>query len=261
MVKTRLIPVLLLRDGQLVRAQEFHDYRVIGNPLFEVERYNQWNVDELIYLDISRGRHYGSSRSDQKGNMIADTMDLLGQVSKRCFMPLTWGGNVSSVEQMRKCFALGADKISINTAAYERPELISEAATSFGNQAVVVSIDVLAKGGTDEVCIDGGRKQTGRDAVSWAVEAETRGAGEILLTSIERDGTGKGYNTGLIQRVADAVRIPVIACGGAGDYFHYVDAVTAGASAVAAANIFHFRELSDMHGTKAMSRAGLNVRI
>jgi cyclase len=261
MVKVRLIPILLLQNGLLVRAQEFNEYKLIGNPIHEVQRFSEWNVDELIYLDITRDGGYAEGRKDQARDELMDPMSILRSVSTCCFMPLTWGGRIRTIEDMSTRFSNGADKITINTEAYLNPDLITQGANRYGSQAIVVSIDCKRdETGGLEVMIQGGSRSTGEDPADWAKRAADLGAGEILLTSIDRDGTGRGYDLDLINYVSQKVRIPVIACGGAGDYKHYVQAVEAGASAVAAANLFHFKELSDRWGKKIMSKAGIDVR-
>lgn len=177
-------------------------------------------------------------------------------------MPLTWGGKIRTIEDMGARLQRGADKIVINSEAVRRPELITEGAATFGSQAIVVSIDVAHDAdGSPIVHIDGGRTSAGLDAVAWAKEAEARGAGEILLQSIERDGQGQGYDTDLIQAVASATSIPVVACSGVGRYEDYVEGVKAGAAAVAAANIWHFKEMSDRGGKRALGKAGIPVRL
>lgn len=261
MLRTRLIPVLLLQNGLLVRSEEFTTHQAIGNPIFEARRFNEWNVDELIYLDISRDDAYDLGRDDHKTRDLTDPIQILEAVSEHCFMPLTWGGRITSVEQMRRCFASGADKIAINSHAFREPGLIREGARLFGSQAIVVGIDVLRKpDGSLEVMIDGGATATGLTPDKWAREVIALGAGEILLQSIDRDGTARGYDVDLIQQVAPLSPIPVIALGGVGRYEHYVSAVRAGAAAVAAANIFHFKELSDRNGKRALAKAGVCVR-
>jgi imidazole glycerol-phosphate synthase subunit HisF len=178
MLKKRLIPVLLLQNGVLVRSELFRIHQVIGNPIHEVERFNEWNVDELIYLDISREDHYDLRRNDIAVQGLSDPLGILEAVSRTCFMPLTFGGRIKTVEDMRARFKRGADKITINSEAVRRPELITEAARLFGSQAVVLSIDVLRdKDGRTEVKIDGGRTPTGLAPAVWATEAERRGAG------------------------------------------------------------------------------------
>jgi cyclase len=262
MLKKRLIPVLLLQNGLLVRSELFKIHQIIGNPLYEVQRFNEWNVDELIYLDITRDGDYDLGRDDHKVKGLSDPLGILDAVAKTCFMPLTWGGRIRSVDDMRERFSRGADKITINTVAFRTPELITQAAQMFGNQAVVVSIDALKHAdGRYEVFVEGGRVATGRTPADWAREAESRGAGEILLQSIDRDGIGQGYDVDLIGEVASAVSIPVIACSGVGRFEDYAAGIEAGASAVAAANIWHFKELTDRQGKRALARAGVDVRI
>ncbi len=262
MLKTRLIPVLLLQNGLLVRSEEFSIHQVIGNPIYEVQRFNEWNVDELIYLDITRDDNYDVRRDDHKVKNLGDSLDILEAVSKTCFMPLTWGGRIRDVDDMRRIINGGADKVAVNSQAVRTPELITQGAELFGSQAIVVSVDARRHNdGRHEVFIDGGRTATGLDPAGWAREAEKRGAGEILVQSLDRDGTGRGYDLDLIRAVAEATTIPVIACSGIGRYEQYKEGVAAGAAAVAAANIWHFKELSDRNGKRALARSGVNVRL
>ena len=256
MLKNRLIPVLLLKDGKLVRSEGFATHQIIGDPYHEVQRFNEWNVDEIIYLDISRGGSYDLGRSDTRAAELADPLEILEEVSRTCFMPLCWGGRIRNLADIRARISRGADKVALCTAAHRTPELISEAAAVFGSQAIVVCIDV--KGG--KVWVDGGTTATGRDPVTFARDVTARGAGEILLQSIDRDGAGDGYDLDLIAAVAGAVRVPVIALGGIGRYEQYAAGVAAAAAAVAAANIWHFKELSDRGGKRALARAGVAVR-
>ena len=245
-----------------MRSELFKIHQIIGTPIYEVQRFNEWNVDELIYLDITRDDHYDLRRDDHKIKGLSDPMMILDAVSKTCFMPLTWGGRIRSVEDMRTRISRGADKITLNSAAVRNSSLITEGAKVLGSQAIVVSIDALRHpDGKTEVFIDGGRTSTGLVPEVWAREAEDRGAGEILIQSIDRDGTGRGYDLDLVHAVAAATTIPVIACSGVGRYEHYVDGIRAGASAVAAANIWHFKELSDRGGKRALARAGIQVRM
>lgn len=261
MLRHRLIPVLLLKNGLLVRSELFEIHQIIGNPLYEVQRFNEWNVDELIYLDMTREGDYDLRRDDHKTKGLSEPLQILEEVSKTCFMPLTWGGRIRSVEDMRARISRGADKITLNTGAVERSSLITEGAQVFGSQAMVLSVDVRTHAdGRREVFTHGGRQSTGLEPVAWAVEAEKRGAGEVLLQSINRDGTGEGYDLDLIRAVAAAVTIPVIACSGVGRFEDYAPGIKAGASAVAAANIWHFKELTDRQGKRAMAQAGIHVR-
>lgn len=262
-LKHRLIPVLLLQNGQLVRSEVFRVHQVIGNPVNEVRRFNEWNVDELIYLDITRDDDNGQvARGDHKVVTPAEPLEILDLVSESCFMPLTWGGRIRTVDHMRERFARGADKIAINTAAVREPELITAGARLFGSQAIVVSIDVApGSAGERTVWIDGATVDASLDAVTWAVEAERLGAGELLLQTVARDGAGTGYDIELITAIANATSIPVIACSGVGTFEDYPRGIQAGAAAVAAANIWHFKELADRHGKRALERAGVEVRL
>jgi cyclase len=262
MLKHRLIPVLLLKNGLLVRSELFKVHQIIGNPIHEVERFNEWKVDELIYLDISRTSNYDLRREDVRVRGLSGPLDILDAVSLTCFMPLTWGGRIRTLDDMRERLRRGADKIAINTAAIEDPSFVTRAAEEFGSQAIVVSIDaVRTDDGGYDVRTHGGSSSAGRDPAEWASEAAAHGAGEILLQAIHRDGTGEGYDVELIGRVARAVRCPVVACGGAGTFEDYAVAVKAGASAVAAANLWHFKELADRAGKRAMAKANISVRL
>lgn len=261
MIKTRVIPVLLLKDGLLVRSEGFFDHSVIGDPFFEVARFNEWNVDELIYLNITGKKNLSIGRSDHKHESMVNDQALLKEVSKTCFMPLIWGGGISSVSEVRETLRNGADKVSINSAAIDNPSLIREASGKFGSQAVVVSIDSKCnEDGQYEVYRNGGREKTGMLVQDWAKEMEYLGAGEILLQSIDNDGKGGGYDIELIKSVASNVNIPVIACGGVGSFEHYADGIEAGATAVAAANIWHFKEMADRHAKRALKAANIEVR-
>lgn len=256
MIKTRLIPCLLLKNGLLVRSEKFGHHQVIGNPVAEVERFNGWNVDELIYLDISDGNGYDLRRDDMKQKNAGDFLSILRDVSAKCFMPLTVGGGIRTLEDIHERIRNGADKVVINTKALDDPQFITKASEIWGRQAIVVAID--HKDG--HVWKDHGREDTGRAPEWWAQMAALMGAGEIFLTSIDREGTAEGYDLDTIKRVSDAVTVPVIANGGAGEYEHFASAIKAGASAVAAANIFHFKELSDRNAKRAMRKADIQVR-
>jgi imidazole glycerol-phosphate synthase subunit HisF len=262
MLQTRLIPILLLKNGQLVRSETFSIHQIIGDPIHEAKRFNEWNVDELIYLDITKGEYNVQRRADHKSQGMEDPLAILDAVSKTCFMPLTWGGRIRTFEDAAERFTRGADKITLNQVLFDAPELISKIALRYGSQAVVASIDATGNAAEGyRVCTKGKDKIHEFSPVQWAKNLEDMGAGEILLQSVERDGTGMGYDTELIHLVSRAVKIPVIACSGVGTYEDYAKGIEAGASAVAAANIWHFKELSDKNGKRAMKRAGLNVRL
>ncbi len=261
MLKVRLIPVLLLKNGQLVRSEDFSFHQIIGDPIYEVKRFNEWNVDELIYIDITQGDYDFVRRTDHKTKGLEDPLDILDEVSKTCFVPLTWGGRIRNFDDAAIRFRRGADKITLNSILFETPELAGQLERRFGAQAVVASIDALRHDSGDyEVFTHGRTAATGKNPVEWARAVEQMGAGEILLQCINRDGKGTGYDLDLIANVCAAVDIPVIACSGVGTYEHYAKAVEAGASAVAAANIWHFKELSDRNGKRALQRAKVNIR-
>lgn len=264
MLKHRLIPVLFLKDGFLVRSESFRIHQNLGNPVAQVERYNAWDVDELIYIDISEADSYSSKRTDMGGMTTepADVRELVSVVASRCFMPLTFGGRIRSLEEVRARLSLGADKITLNTIAVDDPDFVTAAARRFGSQAIVVSIDVKRHGdGRYEVFTERGRRATGWTPEAWAQEIERRGAGEILLNSIDRDGKAEGYDLDLVRTVVQATGIPIIACGGAGGYSDFGKVITeTGAAAAAAGNIFHFKELAYPMAKKQLKKGGLNFR-
>lgn len=249
-MKVRVIPTLLWKQFGLVKGIAFDSWRRVGPVLPAIKVYNQREVDELLLVDIV------AHKSDEDPDF--ESIEEFGQ---DCFVPLTVGGGITRIEQVQRLLRAGADKVAVNTAAYERPELVSEIAKRHGTQCVVASIDAKTeKGGW--VCFShAGRCVTGREVVAWARELEDRGAGEILITSIDFDGTMQGYDLKLIETVATAVNIPVIASGGAGTYQHMIDAVKqAGASAVAAASIFHFTEQTPAGAKSALADAGIPIR-
>lgn len=251
MLKVRVIPTLLWKQFGLVKGTGFDSWRRVGPVLPAIKVYNQREVDELVLVDIV------AHQSDDDPDF--ESIDEFGQ---DCFVPLTVGGGITRIEQVQRLLRAGADKVSVNTAAYARPELVTEIAKRHGVQSVVASIDVRAQDGGWSCFSHAGRQPTGREVTAWARELEDRGAGEILITSIERDGTMQGYDLALIEAVVRSVGIPVIASGGAGNYQHMVDAVIqAGASAVAAASIFHFTELTPAGAKAALLAAGVPVRL
>lgn len=250
MLKARVIPTLLWKQFGLVKGVSFDSWRRVGPVLPAVKVYNQREVDELVLVDIVA--HLGDDDPD---------FESIGEFGQDCFVPLTVGGAITRIDQVQRLLRAGADKVAINTAAYARPELVSEIANRHGTQCVVASIDVREQEGGWACFSHAGKQATGREVVAWARELEDRGAGEILITSIERDGTMLGYDLALIESLVRAVNIPVIASGGAGNYQHMIDAVKkAGASAVAAASIFHFTEQTPAEAKKAMANAGIPVR-
>jgi cyclase len=252
MLKVRVIPCLDVKDGRVVKGVNFVALRDAGDPVEQARAYDAAGADELMFLDITAS-HEGRGAILE---VIARTADV-------CFMPVSVGGGVRTVENARALLRAGADKVSINTAAVEDPDLISRMADAFGSQCVVVAVDAKARGdGGWNIFTYGGRNDTGIDAVVFAERAVAKGAGEILLTSMDRDGAKTGYDIGLLRAVTGAVGVPVIASGGAGNVDHLVEAVTEGhADAVLAASIFHFGEVSIARAKQAMAEAGVPVRL
>jgi cyclase len=256
MLAKRIIPCLDVDNGRVVKGVQFLNIRDAGDPVEIAKRYDEQGADEITFLDIT-------ASSDNRATMVHVVEQVAGQV----FIPLTVGGGIRTVEDIRRMLNAGADKVSINTAAVARPEFVKEAAEKFGSQCIVVAIDakrVSAEGETPrwEVFTHGGRKSTGLDAVEWAKKMVAYGAGEILLTSMDRDGTKIGFDLAITRAISDAVSVPVIASGGVGNLRHLAEGVTAGgADAVLAASIFHFGEYTIEQAKRAMAEAGVEVRL
>ena len=252
MLTKRVIPCLDVQDGRVVKGVNFVDLVDAGDPVEQAKIYDKAGADELTFLDIT-------ASSDNRDIIY----DVVSDTAEHCFMPLTVGGGVRVVEDVRKLLLAGADKVSINTAAVNRPEFVGEAALKFGNQCIVVAIDAKRNGhGGFEVFTHGGRNPTGIEVIGWAQRMVELGAGEILLTSMDRDGTKSGFDVELTRAVADAVSVPVIASGGVGTLDHMVQGIESGhADAVLAASIFHFGEYSITEAKQAMRAAGLPVRL
>jgi cyclase len=251
MLKVRVIPCLDVRDGRVVKGVNFVDLRDAGDPVEAARAYDAAGADELCFLDISASR-------EARGTLL----DLARRTAEQCFMPLTVGGGVRTPEDVRALLLAGADKVSFNTAAVADPDVVARSAEKFGNQCIVVAIDAKATApGRWEIFTHGGSRATGIDAVGFARDMAAHGAGEILLTSMDRDGTKVGYDLALTRAVADAVGVPVIASGGVGTLAHLVDGVREGhASAVLAASIFHFGQHTIAEAKAAMAAAGIPVR-
>ena len=252
MLKARVIPCLDVKDGRVVKGVNFVDLIDAGDPVEQARLYDAQGADELCFLDIT-------ASSDNRETIY----DVVRRTAEQCFMPLTVGGGVRTVDDVRKLLLAGADKVSINTAAVTNPEFVREAAQKFGNQCIVVAIDAKQTGPDKfEIFTHGGREPTGIDAVAWAKKMADFGAGEILLTSMDRDGTRSGFNIELTRAIADAVRIPVIASGGVGTLAHLAEGIRDGhATAVLAASIFHFGEHTIQEAKEAMADAGIPVRL
>lgn len=250
-VRVRVIPCLDVANGRVVKGVNFVDLRDAGDPVEAARAYDAAGADELCFLDITAS-HEG------RGTLL----DIVARTADVCFMPLTVGGGVRTVEDARALLLAGADKVAINSAAVSRPEIVADIADRFGSQCAVASIDARSVGPDRwEIFTHGGRKETGIDAVEHALRLADLGAGELLVTSMDRDGTRDGYDLALVRRIADAVSVPVIASGGVGNLGHLVEGVTQGhASAVLAASIFHFGESSIADAHRALAAAGLPVR-
>ncbi|PIT22233.1 imidazole glycerol phosphate synthase subunit HisF [Snodgrassella communis] len=250
----RIIPCLDVDNGRVVKGINFVSLRDAGNPVEIAQRYNDEGADELTFLDIT-------ASSDNRDTIL----HVIEAVASRVFIPLTVGGGVRSIEDIRRLLNAGADKVSINTAAVTNPGLVNKASAFFGNQAIVVAVDAKAIDAENtcwEVFTHGGRRQTGLDAVAWAQDIALRGAGEILLTSMDRDGTKSGFNLPLTRAISDAVNVPVIASGGVGNIEHLIEGVQVGhADAVLAASIFHFGEVRIQDAKMAMKHAGIEMRV
>ncbi len=255
-LKARVIPCLDVRDGRVVKGVNFVGLKDAGNPVECAKVYDAAGADELCFLDIT-------ASVEGRGTLL----NMVSQTAEQCFMPLTVGGGVRAVEDVRALLLAGADKVGINTSAVKRPELVAECAEKFGNQCIVVAIDAkrVSQDGEPlrwEIFTHGGRTKTGIDAVEFAIKVADFGAGEILLTSMDRDGTKSGFNIALTRAIADAVNIPVIASGGVGNLDHLVEGIIDGhASAVLAASIFHFGDYSVEQAKKHMHSKGIAMRL
>lgn len=252
MLTKRIIPCLDVQKGRVVKGIKFQELRDAGDPVESAKFYNEAGADELMFLDIDAS-HEGRSTM----------LDVVARTAEQVFIPFSVGGGISSINQIKDLLRLGADKVSINSSALRNPDFITDAAMHFGSQCIVVAIDVKKQGeGNWQVYLNGGRLSTGRDALEWALEAEKRGAGEILLTSMDTDGVGQGYDLAITRQIADAVNIPVIASGGAGSLKDFRDAVTEGhADAMLAATLFHFRQLEIHQVKEYLQGLGIPVRM
>jgi cyclase len=250
MLKLRVIPCLDVKDGRVVKGVNFVSLRDAGDPVEQAAVYDAAGADELTFLDIT-------ASSDNRDTIL----DVVSRTAERVFLPLTVGGGIRSVADMRRLLLAGADKCSINSAAISRPDLVAEAAQKFGSQCVVVAIDARQSApGKWEVFSHGGRQNTGLDVLDWAKRLESLGAGEILLTSMDRDGTGTGFDLALLREICNAVRLPVIASGGVGTLEHFVEGAQAGATGLLAASVFHFGTFTIAQVKAALTQARLPVR-
>jgi cyclase len=250
MLKLRVIPCLDVKDGRVVKGVNFVALRDAGDPVEQAAVYDAAGADELTFLDIT-------ASSDNRDTIL----DVVSRTAAKIFLPLTVGGGIRSTADMRRLLLAGADKCSINSAAIARPELVAEAAQKFGSQCVVVAIDARQSApGKWEVFSHGGRINSGLDVLDWATQIEASGAGEILLTSMDRDGTGKGFDLDLLSAVCSAVRLPVVASGGVGELRHFAEGAQAGATGLLAASVFHFGQFTVAQVKAALTQARLPVR-
>jgi imidazole glycerol-phosphate synthase subunit HisF len=261
MKKKRLISVLLLRNGWLVQSKQFRRHQRLGNPSSIVKRLSQWAADEVVYLDISRDDSYEMQRDDLGHPSRQNIVEILEDVSRTAFMPITVGGRIRSMHDIETRLASGADKVCLNSKAIDEPQFIETASKEFGSQCIVISIDVKTSAGCNQVVTEGGTRLTLLAPEVWAKQVEELGAGEILLNSIDRDGMKTGYDLDLLNMVTEAVRIPVIACGGVGTWDHFAEALKeTNVDAVAASNIFHYSDQSVYLARQYLFEQGLNVR-
>ena len=250
MLKNRIIPCLDVKNGRVVKGINFVDLKDAGDPVEQAKIYSDGGADEICFLDITAS------------NENRDTIyDVVKETSKKCFVPLTVGGGVRSVDDINKLLNCGADKVSINTAAVQNPSVVKESSKKFGSQCIVVAIDAKKKGDTWEIFTHGGRKETGINAIEFALKMEKRGAGELLVTSMDKDGTQSGYDIELMKTISESVNIPVIASGGVGTLDHLVDGIKSGASAVLAASIFHYGTYSVNEAKQYLASKDIPVRI
>lgn len=251
MIKTRIIPCLDVDNGRVVKGINFVDLKDAGDPVKQAKFYSDNGADEITFLDITA--------THQKRKAM---VDIIERTANECLVPLTVGGGIKSIEDMNMFLSVGADKVSVNSSAINNPSLISKGADKFGNQCIVVAIDAKKTKKSWDVFINGGRINTGLDAIQWAKKVESLGAGEILLTSMDRDGTKIGFDLDLTRNISDHVGIPVIASGGVGKIGHFVDGVkVGGASALLAASVFHFGKFTITEVKKHLISQGIDVRI
>lgn len=261
MTYRRLIPALFMKNSFIVRSQNFATHQLLGNVINEAQRLNQWNVDELLYINISQDDVLDPQRSDHQVGSMDSMESIIDNISRQCFMPLALGGGLRTMEDLERHFRWGADKVVLNTQSHADPDFVREAASRFGSQAIVISADYRVVDGVPRFHTHYGRNDTGIEICDWIRECEARGAGEILLHAIDRDGAADGYDLETIDRAVGVTRLPVIACGGAGMLEDFVEVFQeTGVSAVAAGNIFHFTERAYPRAKQMLKKANVHVR-
>lgn len=259
-MRKRLIPCIFIKNGLIIRSEKFKTHQYIGNAINELSRYNEWSVDEIIYIDISKDENYDLRRDDHKIKYeIKNRYDLIQEVSKKCFVPLGFGGGIRTTKDIKQILNNGADKVILNTVLFQDDSFIKNAAGLFGSQALVACVDYKEDG---IVYHSSGRINSGYSILDWCKKIEKEGIGEIILNNIERDGTGCGFDLKVIKNITENIKLPVVALSGAGDYFDFVECFEeTNVSATAAGNIFHFKEHSYYHAKQALQSSGINIRI
>jgi len=256
-MKKRLIPCIFLKNGLIIRSEDFQIHQIIGNPINQVKRFSDWAVDEIIYIDISESDYYDNRRDDHKVKISNNKLDLLREISKNLFCPLSFGGGVRTVNDIQDILQMGADKVILNSGLYFDDSLLTRAVEMFGSQALIACVDYKA----EFVYFKHGRSKSKYTVIQWCEMLEKNGIGEILLNDISRDGKSVGFDLKTIEMIVSRVSVPVIALGGAGDYYDFVECFKeSDPSAVAAGNIFHFKEHSYYHIKKLLQHEKVNIR-
>ena len=260
MNKKRLIPVIYLKNGFIVRSEKFHSHKIIGNIINEIRRYNEWDIDELVFIDISREKIYDSRRNDHKIQKVSSFDEIIDLVSKECFMPLSFGGGIRNLSQIKKLFDRGADKVILNKILFTRPDIVKKAVNIFGSSSIIGSVDYKFR---DDLSFytDYGMNKVNLDFAEILSLINELKIGELLINDIDRDGTGEGYNIEVVQNFVESLEIPVIACGGAASVFDFKElAEIEGISGIAAGNMFHFTENSYPRAKKELKNQNYNFR-
>ena len=261
MVKIRLIPIIYIKNGFIVRSENFSEFKIIGNVVNEVKRYNHWDIDELVCIDISREKYFDSKRDDHKIQRVSSLYEILELISKECFMPLSFGGGIRDLDTIKYFLKNGADKIIVNTLLFKDPSIIQKALKIFGSQAIVASLDYKLKNNEIVFYIENGQEEIKMGFSEVLKHIESLGCGEILLTSIDRDGSGEGYDINSITKTIQASNLPLIACGGAIDTYDFEEAAKIkNISGIAAGNMFHFTENIYPRSKKYLKGQNLNFR-
>jgi len=261
MLKKRLIPVLFIKNGHIIRSESFREHKIIGNVVNEVRRYNEWDVDELIYIDISKTEAHSSGRNDHNIQCVESIEQIIALVAKECFMPLTFGGGIRSLEKIERFLKIGADKVVINTLLFESPHIVKQAVNKFGSQAIVACLDYRVVNGDIRFYSNSGTVEQAHNLVDLVALIKDIGCGEVFINSIDNDGAAEGYDIASIKILADLFSIPIIVCGGAGCSFDFedvseIDSITG----IAAGNLFHFTESAYPRAKKDLKNRGYNFR-